>query len=105
MLFSNIFVHVSHSQEQLVCTTNFIMKFQLLYHRSWCQAVETARSGLNASLFVRNPDTRTLHVNFDPQILELIQEAKYLYKLNLEIPETALFICKNEATIRKTSLE
>ena len=56
----------------------------------------SARSGLNASLLVRHPDTKQLFVNFDPQILELIQEAKYLQKLNLSVPESALFLFKKE---------
>ena len=78
-----------------------LMEFEMLYHRGWYKAVETARSGLNASLLVKHPDTEKLFVNFDPQILELIQEAKYLQKLNLEIPEAAIFICKKEAQIKE----
>ena len=73
----------------------------MLYHRGWCRAVETARSGLTASLLVRHPDTHQLFVNFDPHILELIQEAKYLKKLNLEIPDSAIILCKKEDKIKE----
>lgn len=31
---------------------------QLLYHRGWFKAVEAAKSGLNASLLVRHPETK-----------------------------------------------
>ena len=78
------------------------MEFEMLYHRGWYRAVEAARSGLNASLMVRHPETEQLFVNFDPQILELIQEAKYLKKLNLDIPEMALVLCKREESIKET---
>ncbi len=50
----------------------------MLYHRGWYRAVEAAKAGLHASLLVRHPESDDLYVNFDPQILELIQEAKWL---------------------------
>ena len=46
----------------------------MTYHHAWTMAVETARSGLNASLLVKHPDTGELFVNFDSDILELIQK-------------------------------
>ena len=73
---------------------------QMLYHRGWFRAVETARAGLSASLLVCHPDTHQLYVNFDPQILELIQEARYLRKLHLEIPEGAALLCRKGEDIK-----
>lgn len=75
---------------------------KVLYHRGWFHAVETARSGLNASLLVRHPDTDQLFVNFDPQILEILQEAKYLRKLNLEISDSVLVLCRSESKLKAT---
>nr|XP_006825999.1 PREDICTED: dynein heavy chain 5, axonemal [Saccoglossus kowalevskii] len=77
-----------------------LMEFEMLYHRGWFRAVETAKSGMNSSLLVRHPDTKDLFVNFDPQILELIAEAKYLRKMNLEIPESASVMCYKENEIK-----
>ena len=82
-----------------------LMEFEMLYHRGWYRAVETARSGMQASLLIRHPDTNKLYVNFDPQILELIQEAKYLRKLNLEIPDAALTLCLKEEKIKANHVE
>ncbi|XP_077977872.1 dynein axonemal heavy chain 5-like isoform X2 [Glandiceps talaboti] len=78
-----------------------LMEFEMLYHRGWYRAVETAKSGMNSSLLVRHPDTKDLFVNFDPQILELIAEAKYLRKMNLEIPEAAVVMCMKENEIKQ----
>lgn len=75
---------------------------QVLYHRGWLRAVETARSGLNAALLIYQAETDEWFVNFDPQLLELLQEAKYLKKMNLEIHEAALVLCRNENILKKT---
>ena len=77
----------------------------MLYHRGWFRAVEAAKSGLNSSLVVRHPETKELYVNFDPAILELIQEAKYLQKMKLDIPEAATVLCKQEESIKANHVE
>lgn len=50
---------------------------------------------------VRHPESGKLYVNFDTMILELIVEARYLFKLNLEIPESARVLCKMEDDIKE----
>ena len=72
----------------------------MLYYRAWLQTVEVARSGLNVSLLVRQPENDKLFVNFDPQVFELIIEGRYMQKLQLEVPDTVLLLLKQEATIR-----
>uniref|UniRef100_A0A8C7QBC2 AAA+ ATPase domain-containing protein n=1 Tax=Oncorhynchus mykiss TaxID=8022 RepID=A0A8C7QBC2_ONCMY len=39
-----------------------LLEFELLYHRGWSQAVEMGRHGLNASLLVRDPETKVLPI-------------------------------------------
>lgn len=87
----------------------------MLYHRGWLNAVEIARSGMQASLLVIHPETEVgfvlinallssyfevfinvlfyiffmihqkLFVNFDPRILELIRECRCMRRLGLEV--------------------
>jgi len=72
----------------------------MLYHRGWYSAVDVASSSLGCSLLTTHPDNDEMYlVNLDPQIVELLQEAKHLQKMNLEVNDTALALCQQEAHI------
>lgn len=77
----------------------------MLYHRGWIRAIEAAKSGLNASLLIRHPDSGELFVNFDIKVVELIQEAKCLQALNLEVPETVKALQTKEEEIKQANVE
>ncbi|GAB1603059.1 dynein axonemal heavy chain 5 [Argonauta hians] len=77
-----------------------LLEFELLYYQSWCKAVDRIKNGLHVSLLVRHPETQELHVNFDYHIIELIEEAKWLISLNLEIPDTAREMALKEKTFK-----
>lgn len=94
-------LHLRYISDSQIVSFNF----QLLYHRGWIRAVEAAKSGLNASLLIRHPDTDELFVNFDPQVMELIQEAKCLQALNLDIPDTVKALMVKEEEIKKYHVE
>ncbi|KAL5009929.1 hypothetical protein ScPMuIL_012234 [Solemya velum] len=81
-----------------------LLEYELLYHRGWSRAVEAALSGLHASLLVRHPETSELYVNFDHQIIELIQEAKCLQALNLDIPTQTKELIIKEETIKSNNV-
>ncbi|XP_053396215.1 dynein axonemal heavy chain 5-like isoform X3 [Mercenaria mercenaria] len=81
-----------------------LMEYEMLYHRGWIRAIEAAKSGLNASLLVRHPDTGDLYVNFDIQVVELIQEAKCLQALNLEVPDTVKELQTKEEEIKTANV-
>ncbi|XP_007895756.2 dynein axonemal heavy chain 5 [Callorhinchus milii] len=77
-----------------------LLEFEMLYHRGWARAVDLARCGLHASLLVRHPESKELFVNFDPAVFEVLLEAKYLYRMGLEVPEVAFNICLKEDEIK-----
>ena len=58
--------------------------------------METAKAGLQATLIIRHPDNNRLYVNFDPEILQLIREAKCLSRMGIDIPESAKIVLLQE---------
>ena len=74
----------------------------MIYYRSWCQTVDVTLTSLNASLLVRHPQTKKFYVNYDPKIRELLHEAEYLMKMNLQIDGPALSLCMNEDLYKTT---
>lgn len=82
--YLNYSQEVSQTNEAKKTIKNFnkmasvLMEYEMLYHRGWIRAVDSVKTGMHAALLVKHPDTKELFVNFDPAILELIQEAKCL---------------------------
>ncbi|KAK3588116.1 hypothetical protein CHS0354_012173 [Potamilus streckersoni] len=67
-----------------------LMEYEVLYHYAWVKSVEMASSNLQVPVLVRHPHNPDhLLVNFDPYIFEVIKEAEYMLKLELDIPESA----------------
>ena len=50
--------------------------------------INKAKAGLQATLIIRNPHNNKLCVNFDTDIMTLIDEAKSLSRIGFEIPES-----------------
>ncbi|XP_056016925.1 dynein axonemal heavy chain 5-like isoform X3 [Ostrea edulis] len=67
-----------------------LLEFEMLYHRGWLRQIEAARSGLQASLLIKHPETAELFVNFDPQILTMVRETECMARLGQEIPPLAV---------------
>ncbi|KAL0622515.1 Dynein heavy chain 8, axonemal [Plecturocebus cupreus] len=59
---------------------------------------------LQATLFVRHPETGKLLVNFDPKILEVVRETKCMIKMKLDVPEQAKILLKLESKLKADKL-
>uniref|UniRef100_F7EDE6 Dynein axonemal heavy chain 8 n=1 Tax=Monodelphis domestica TaxID=13616 RepID=F7EDE6_MONDO len=81
-----------------------LVEFEVLYHTAWVKEISQLQYALQATLFVRHPETGKLLVNFDPKILEIVRETKCMIKMKLEVPEQAKRLLKLESTLKGNKL-
>ena len=70
--------------------------YEYLYKQAWCEQIERAKAGLQATLIIRYPQNNKLYVNFDHEILQLIRESKCLERMGIPIPESARIVLLQE---------
>ncbi|XP_064007907.1 dynein axonemal heavy chain 9-like [Pogoniulus pusillus] len=84
-------------------------RYQEQLYRDWSQAVsEQSQHSLTQPLLRRDPDTKLLAVNFDPQLVSVLREVRYLSGSQLgAIPPTAaeIYSCKDSYRQMVASLE
>eukprot|EP01062_Namystynia_karyoxenos_P079539 TRINITY_DN8407_c0_g1_i1.p1 TRINITY_DN8407_c0_g1~~TRINITY_DN8407_c0_g1_i1.p1 ORF type:complete len:4892 (+),score=1969.11 TRINITY_DN8407_c0_g1_i1:217-14892(+) len=65
--------------------------FEARWFEKWrCEAVERARSGLQATLLVCDKATSRVYVNFDTTVVQLIREVHCLQRMGLSVPSDAI---------------
>ena len=78
-------------------------------YKDWCNHVgKLSNDNLEKNLIVRDAATKTIRTNFDPQLIAVLKEVKYLGMLKREnIPQEAIAIHKQNDEYRKyiTSLD
>ncbi|CAM9852973.1 unnamed protein product, partial [Phaeothamnion confervicola] len=90
---SNQNVLAGKDAKRIVKTYNKVARtlvaFEYLWYHAWVNSIEQSKAGLQATLIIRHPDDGKLYVNFDPDILQLIREAKCLDRMGMDVPEAA----------------
>ncbi|XP_064453637.1 dynein axonemal heavy chain 8 [Mirounga angustirostris] len=81
-----------------------LVEFEVVYHTAWVREVSQLQYALQATLFVRHPETGKLLVNFDPKILEVVRETKCMIKMKLDVPEQAKKLLKLESKLKADKL-
>ena len=76
-------------------------EFESEQHSSWTKGVDdVSQEKLKQPLLRRDTETQLLAVNFDPELVRLLREVKYLLELNHEVPAAALELNKKAETFR-----
>ncbi|EHB05914.1 Dynein heavy chain 8, axonemal [Heterocephalus glaber] len=81
-----------------------LVEFEVVYHMAWVREISQLQYALQATLFVRHPETGKLLVNFDPKILEIVRETKCMIKMKLDVPEQAKRLLKLESKLKADKL-
>ncbi|XP_045150713.1 dynein axonemal heavy chain 8 [Echinops telfairi] len=81
-----------------------LVEFEVVYHTAWGKEISQLQYALQATLFVRHPETGKLLVNFDPKILEVVRETKCMIKMKLDVPEQAKKLLKLESKLKADKL-
>eukprot|EP00002_Diphylleia_rotans_P013390 TRINITY_DN2619_c0_g1_i7.p1 TRINITY_DN2619_c0_g1~~TRINITY_DN2619_c0_g1_i7.p1 ORF type:complete len:4501 (-),score=1146.89 TRINITY_DN2619_c0_g1_i7:169-13671(-) len=86
-----------------ICMADY-KEFEQQMYEAWASEVEsTSQSKLKQPLLRRDPATRYLIVNVDPDLLRLIREVKYLSQLGFSIPEGSMAVFKKAEVFRTTA--
>ncbi|KAF6113475.1 hypothetical protein HJG60_003938 [Phyllostomus discolor] len=81
-----------------------LVEFEVVYHTAWVREISQLQYALQATLFVRHPESGKLLVNFDPKILEVVRETKCMIKMKLDVPEQAKRLLKLENKLKADKL-
>ncbi|EPQ12399.1 Dynein heavy chain 8, axonemal [Myotis brandtii] len=81
-----------------------LVEFEVVYHTAWTREISQIQYALQATLFVRHPESGKLMVNFDPKILEVVRETKCMIKMKLEVPDQAKRMLKLESKLKGDKL-
>lgn len=66
-----------------------LVEYEVVFLQVWNQQVDEARTLLNSTILVRNPESRQLFVNIDKRVFEMIREVGVLSTMGFDIPLTA----------------
>lgn len=81
-----------------------LLEYELVFFASWVKTVETVESCLKASVLAFDGDSNRVAVNWDRDISTVLDEAKLLKKLGLELPPAAKLLLVLEKQIQSNRL-
>ncbi|XP_044146080.1 dynein axonemal heavy chain 5-like isoform X2 [Bufo gargarizans] len=67
-----------------------LVSYEDMWFQKWKSQIDKGLNGLHFTLLTRDPVSQQLMVNTDMRILQLIEETKWMLRLGIRVPETAL---------------
>lgn len=73
-----------------------LLHYESMHHKAWFMFADEVRSRLEVPLIRKNPETERFEVNLDVNVVQVVEETESMWKLGLDVPETAnvLTYCK-----------
>ena len=83
-----------------------LKEFEAVKIKAWEGCVdENSEAKLLLNVLKRNPDNKTINVNFDQALVELLREVKYLLLLDKDVPEKAKIVFSKSDTYRQQTCQ
>ena len=77
-----------------------LVEYEVVFLQVWNRQIEEARSMLNSTILVRDPDSGQLLVNIDKKVFEMMREVKVLRMMGFEVPLAARNFAAMGETLR-----
>ncbi|XP_061778474.1 dynein axonemal heavy chain 5-like [Nerophis ophidion] len=77
-----------------------LLRYEFVHVQMWTQAAQRAPHLLNSPLLVRQEKNQEILVNLDPVVLEVLQDARWMTKLGVVVPNAIVKISSREAEIK-----
>ncbi|GAB1603178.1 hypothetical protein Ahia01_000598300, partial [Argonauta hians] len=78
-----------------------LLEFEIVYYRKWIHQVESIKDKLQSPLLIRDPKTKEIFVNFDPQIMMMIRETECMARLGHTIPPFACILRSKQEEFKR----
>ena len=79
-----------------------LVEYEVINLHMWNRTTEQVKHCLGSTLLIRDPEDGTLHVNFDPKIMEFFQEVQSLSQMNVEIQSSAFALFSQKSSLLGT---
>ncbi|ESN95633.1 hypothetical protein HELRODRAFT_86479, partial [Helobdella robusta] len=78
-----------------------LVEFELVYHDAWVKSIESLHNALQVSPLAKDEDSEKMHINLDPVVLQVFEEANSMIKLNLPVPYKAKLLLFSEHEVKR----
>jgi len=78
-----------------------LVEYEVVFLQIWSQQIDAAKSSLNTTVLVRQPDNKELVVNYDRKIPQVLREIEVLTQMGLQLPPQAKTFTGKKAELRK----
>jgi dynein heavy chain, axonemal len=65
-----------------------LLEFEVLWHTAWAKGTDAILALLQGPVLVAHPTTGQLHVNLNSSVLSMLQEARWMGRIGLPLPDS-----------------
>ncbi|XP_063714091.1 dynein axonemal heavy chain 5-like isoform X5 [Symsagittifera roscoffensis] len=78
-----------------------LITYETLYYSQWKTSLDASNAGLQLNVLSYKPRETSIVVNSDAGVYEILQEAKFMARMQMDLPDSARRILSNEMRFKK----